>query len=69
MAAALVSEHMMPAADLLRLDPLCPAFDALRMVAERGCSHLVVGDETGEPSEILGVVSRGALLRYVVDHA
>ena len=76
--AAPVSAHMTPVAELLRLDPSCPAFNALALMTQRGCSHLTVGNAEvgataggshGHGAPLLGVVSMGALLRYVVDNS
>ena len=62
-----VAAHMTPAAQLLRLEPGRPAFEALARMSQSGASHVVVGALEGH--EIEGVLSMRALLRYVVDHA
>ena len=63
-----VSEHMTPSADLLRLEPEFPVFEALMLMVQRGASHLTIGPHDAL-DHLVGVLSMRALLKFVVEHA
>ena len=70
-----VSEHLAPTSQVVHVEPSCPVFEAFTLLAQKDASHaIVVGAHLPQASPeassaVLGVISMGELLRYVLDYA